>query len=408
MSGMSINKARRILIVTNHFFPENFKVNEIAYSLTNYANVTVVTSRPNYPTGKFYKGYSKLLTLEESLRIFRLPVFPRRNGKMPFIFLNYLSYFISLSLYFSFLILGNQRFSHILVHHTSPPLLSLPPILYKFFYSKTRMLFWELDVWPESLASTTKLNSKGILYKLLKRGMNFIYKFYSVVLIGSKSYETILKERARNSRIEYFPNWAENIYEKFSSSKEINLPNGLNIIYAGNVGTAQNLEIIPEIMSTTKDVNFIILGDGKYSKTLQNICKKNGILDRVLFLGYRPLEEVACYIDKSDITFLSLNSSPIFDKTVPAKLMAYMAMSKPILGVISGEANTLINSSECGIAVSPGKVTKVIKAIERLKSLKELDLKKLGENGRKYYDANFRFNYRIEQLIRIIIEEGSN
>lgn len=399
---MSLNKDQKILIVTNHFFPENFKVNEIAYSLKDYASVTIVTSRPNYPTGRFFRGYNKLFTKKENLKIFRLPVFPRKNGAMMFILLNYFSYWISLSLFFLALIIGNQRFNHILIHHTSPPLISIPPILYKVLYPKTKMIFWELDVWPESLTSVTQLNSQNLLYKFIEKGMKYIYSFYSIILIGSKSYETILKDRAKKSRIEYFPNWAENIYENFKNSVEINLPKGFNIIYAGNIGTVQNLEIIPELINSTENVNLIILGDGKYSKPLQRICRSRGILDRVLFLGYKPLDEVACYIDKSDIAFLSLKSSPIFDKTVPAKLMAYMAMGKPILGVISGEGKSLINTSKCGIAISPGKVTEIIKAIDKLRSLKECDLKQLGENGRQYYNSTFRFEARIEQLLKLI------
>jgi len=397
---MNIDKNNQVLIVTNHYHPENFKVNDIARSLSKQINTHVVTQRPNYPTGKFYSGFDKLLTVDNKLSVYRLPVFPRRNGKVIYILFNYISYFISLSLFFIFLILTNKKYTHIIVHHTSPPLLSIPPIIYKLIKPKTKLIFWELDLWPESLRALKNIHN-SLLFKSIENTMVRIYGFYSTILIGSRSYKEILQIRAQKSTIEYFPSWAESIYENLHDTEieKVYLPEGFNIIYAGNIGTVQNLHIVPEIIEGTKDVNFILLGDGKFAKELREMCEKKGILDRVFFLGYKTIHDVRNYIYAADITYLSLMDIPIFEKTVPAKLQMYMAMGKPVLGVLAGEGKSLIDNCNCGITVSPGNNAEIIKAVEKLKGLSMDKLKILGENGKAFYNYNFRFDLRLNQLM---------
>ena len=398
-----INK-ESILLVTNHFFPENVKINDVASELSKSYKVTVVTTRPNYPSGKFYPGYSKVKTKNNSnSTIYRLPVIARGNGKIIQIAANYISYFFSLSLFFVYIFLLRRKFSKILVHHTSPPFLTIPPIFYKMFYPKTNLIYWELDLWPESLISAGILKEKSPFSILITTIMKQIYKAYDVILIGSLSYKQILLNRTSVEKLHYFPNWAEPIIENYVEEKKVILPDGFNFIYAGNIGTVQNLSVIPNILNQIKNVNFIFIGDGKFKKDLKILVQEKRLEDRILFFDYMPLKKLIPYLKSSNALFLSLIGEGVFENTVPAKLQAYMAIGKPILGLVSGESKDLIETSRCGIV--PDQDEEQIRlAIEEMKNFPVEMLTEMGLNGKRYYRKNFSFNKRLKELLHILSE----
>jgi glycosyltransferase involved in cell wall biosynthesis len=402
------NKVGRILIVTNHYYPENFKINDISNSFSPDIQKVVVTSRPNYPSGKFYAGFSKIKTKEsETSIVYRLPVISRGDGSKFRIVLNYISYFIFLNIFFLKISLKREKFSHILVHHTSPPLLSIPPIFYKQIYPCVKLIYWELDVWPESLSAVGMIKKGGPIFRFIKRVMSFVYNKYDLVLIGSKSYRELLRDRLDVDKIIYFPNWAENCFENLHPSQcldDIRLPEGFNVIYSGNIGTAQGLSIVLELIRDSNGINFHFIGDGKFRKYLEESVKKQKLEDRIFFLGYRSITELPRIMLQCDLAFLSLKDSEIFKHTVPAKLQAYMSIGIPVLGLISGEANRLINSSGCGIAVDYVKVEDAKIALSHFKNLTQHELKAYGENGKRYYDRNFAFKLRLKQLEDIFIK----
>ena len=86
----------RILIVSQYFYPENFRVNEIAFYLSSKGyKVTVLTSKPNYPKGKFFKGYNFFNKNTEyiyGVKVIRIPTIPRLNGGVLGMILNYFSF----------------------------------------------------------------------------------------------------------------------------------------------------------------------------------------------------------------------------------------------------------------------------------------------------------------------------
>lgn len=408
---MSIEKGGetiRILIVTNHYFPENFKINDISYYFQGKFDTTVVTCKPNYPSGRFYSGYTRIRTrVSDNFKIFRLPLISRGNGGLLRLALNYFSYFFSLNVFFILQILCKERFSHILVHHTSPPLLSLPPIYYKIFFPKVRLIYWELDVWPESLSGVGLIRENSFVFKGVLELMRWIYDRYNTILIGSKSYFQVLEGRADSNKIHYFPNWAESSFENYKQSFEtdIILPNGFNVVFTGNIGAAQGLSSIPDLLKDINGINFIFLGDGKYRKDLELLCKAKGVWDKVLFMGYKDISELPGTMAKCDLAFLSLNDSIIFKNTVPAKLQAYMAFGMPIFGLISGECNKIINSSGCGIAIEYGDTQGAQKALNFFKTLTKDQLGQYGARGKSFYWRNYAYKLRLQQLEKLLFDQ---
>ena len=207
---------KRILIFTNHFHPENFKVNDVAFDLAkNNFDVTVLTAIPDYPQGKFYKGYGLFKRRKEiidGVKVIRVPLIPRGKDNLFLLTLNYLSFAFCLTLRSFFISIFNQ-FDVILVHHTSPVFLGVPAVIVKKL-QKIKMYFWNLDLWPESVSETTGFNI-GFVMKGLDKIVRFIYKNSDKILISSRAFKgSMTNKGVDEKKIIYFPNWAEDIFLK--------------------------------------------------------------------------------------------------------------------------------------------------------------------------------------------------
>jgi len=399
---------KRILVYTNHYYPENFKINDVVrWIKDDNHHVRVITQIPNYPNGHFFKGYGLFLKSNQrvqNLVINRLPVIPRGSGTKFLLLLNYISYFIS-SFYFTiYLLIFVKKYDYIIVHHTSPPLISIHPILYSLFY-KTKKIYWELDVWPETLQSLGIIKS-NIILDIIKIIMKKIYTSYDLILIGSKQYMEILKQRF-SGEIQYFPNWADQIIEKKSNSKkvDINVPKGHKVImYTGNIGYAQNFDIILKLCLKliNQKIYWVFIGDGRFKNKLSKTIEENPKL-KIKLMNSVKVDLIKSYIHTSDFTLLSLSSKGIFNKTVPAKLQTYMCLSKPVIGLVSGEAKEIISNANCGIIINQFKIDESVEKIIELVNFEKSKIKSLGENGRRYYDKYFNSKFRQNQLKKIIV-----
>lgn len=401
--------AKRILIYTNHFFPENFKINEIADLLHNSGyEIHVVTCLPNYPEGKFYKGFGFFNIFQKSdslYKISRLLLIPRGSGSKFMLILNYVSYFISTLIFTIYLIFFKKKYDLLLVHHTSPFLISVPPLIYKKFRNSKNIL-WDLDMWPNTLKASGVVKSNKIL-KILEVIIKKIYSRYDKILIGSKSFYNIATARVSDNKIEYFPNWAEEVFFNKINIKDENvlrIPNSFKILFAGNIGDSQDFENIYELIYLLKnyEVNFIFVGDGRKKKWFKDKVIKNKLSKKVTFIKNQPIHKVPLLYYHADALFLSLKDSEIFHKTVPAKLLSYMSAKKPIFGMLSGEGAELIKKSNGGITSDAGDFKSMA---EKIISFMNISVNKridIGNNNYNYYNKNFSFSKRKKQILKII------
>jgi len=400
--------ARRILIYTNHFFPENFKVNEVADWLAEKYEVLVVTGIPNYPSGIFYENYGlfKNNRLKHGkVNVMRLPLIPRGSGSKFRLVLNYLSYFLSAVFYTVFIALQKRRFDTLIVHHTSPISIALPPIIYKFF-RQPRMILWDLDMWPDTLKAMGMIKSP-LMLQATEKAVTWIYKKYDYVLVGSKSFESKARKRTHPDRVHYFPNWAEQVFQDqhfVIPSQEPYIPVGFNIMYAGNIGEAQDFENVYRAIEILKgeDINWLFVGDGRNRKQFENRLEKANLLSKVYFFGSYNVKYMPYFFDKASVLFFSLKNEEIFSKTVPAKLQAYMTSGRPIVGMISGEGAAIINQAKCGVAVDSGDFSSLASTILNLRKMEPGELRILGRNGKSYYELNFSSANRKNELLKLI------
>lgn len=402
--------AKRILIYTNHFFPENFKVNDVADLLAqeNF-EVKVITGIPNYPAGKIYKGYGFFNKTKETLgkiKIRRLPLIPRGKGSSVLLLLNYFSYFFSCLTYTLWISVFGKKYDAIFVHHTSPIFIAIPPIFYRFVRRNTKLILWDLDIWPDTLVALGVIKNKTVIDSIEKLS-KWIYVKYDKIFVGSQSFLIKAKERVNLEKVEYFPNWAENVFVediKIAPDQPQEFPSGFNIMYAGNIGECQDFQTVFESIKILKDedVNWLLVGDGRSREWLENEVRKEGIENKVHFYGNHKLQSMPYFFSQADVMFFSLKNDEIFYKTVPAKLQAYMASGKPVIGMISGEGAKIIEDSNSGLSVPSGNFKLLAQKIIELSKYNERELQRLGSNAKKYYAHNFSVQGRRNQLLRAL------
>lgn len=381
----------KILFVSQYFYPEDFKINDIAFDFVNRGHeVTVFTGKPNYPQGKFYKGYSFFGKSKENINgveVIRIPLFPRLNSSGKYLVLNYLS-FIFFSFIFKYRI--KKQYDIVFSHLPSPLIAALPAIWFKK-KCNAKLYLWVLDLWPESVLANTKIKD-GFLLKSLNKLIKKIYVAADVILISSKFFEKSILEKGEHleQKIKYFPNWAEDVFLKKSVQNIPNLPKGFNIMFAGNIGDSQDFEAILEAAKLSKNdqINWILVGDGRKVNWIKAEIEKHQ-LQNVFLMGRHPIDAMPSFFKKADVMLVSLKKSPVFALTIPAKVQAYMASAKIILGMFDGEGQQLINDSKCGFAVDAGDFNFLYQKALQIKSLSIEQRQEMEQNSKNFYDQNF-------------------
>lgn len=402
----------RILVVSQYFWPENFKINDLCEALVEKGHeVTVYTGIPNYPEGSYYSGYSCFSPKEECLgkiKIIRVPHFPRGKNSKILLILNYLSYFIVASLLAPFKIKG--KYDKIFAYGVSPVTVVIPAILLRFL-KKAPLLFWIADLWPESLEATGMVKNKKVL-KFISCIIGIFYNYVDCILVTSKGFIPRIKSvGVKNEKIEYLPQWAEDL---FNNSAEISFSDdripmdGFKVMFAGNIGIAQDFQTIVEAakkLAQYKKIYFLILGDGLMSNWAKNEVKKNKMEDNFIFLGKKPLSQMPDYYRKADAMLLSLMDTDLFSITVPAKLQSYMATGKPVIASINGEGAELVELAQAGIVVPASSPDRLAEEILKLSQLDKARLDQMGKNAKRFYDENFDRKVLINKLLKILNDQ---
>ena len=398
----------RVLLVTQYFYPENFKSNDIAVELTKRGyEVTVLTGLPNYPEGKIHENYGFFNRTKENYQganVIRTWLVPRGKGGGARLLLNYFSWAFFASIK-AFILSFQKKFDVILVHEPSPITQGFPAIVVKKI-QKIPIHFWVLDLWPESLTSAGGINNKFVL-SLFTNLVKYIYNNSDKILISSKGFATsILAKGINKEKLIYFPNWAEDSILKGDSDYPIpNLPKGFKIIFAGNIGVAQDVKAIIDaalILKDKLDIHFVFIGDGRSKIQLENFVNENNLNKTVHFLGRFPLDAMKTFFNQADVLLVSLKDELIFNVTVPAKLQAYLCTKKPILGMLNGEGATIIKEANCGLCVNAGDSIELAEKILEFFQMTNDNRKILGANGFKYFEENFTMRKCIDDLEYII------
>ncbi len=401
-----------ILIVSQYFWPENFRINDLALGLKKRGHrVTVLTGVPNYPEGRFFDGYgifNRRVEEYKGVKVLRTPLISRGNSKGIRLALNYLSFAFFACIEAPFRCRG--KFDLIFVYQTSPVTIGLPALLLKKMRS-VPIFFWVQDLWPESLSATGAVQSKKIL-KMVDKLVRFIYSGCDRILIQSSAFSPSIESLGVESdRILYFPNSAEEFYKpvevEHNASERAVLPDGFRILFAGNIGVAQDFATILKAAEKLKDfpdIHWIVLGDGRMRPWVEVQLKERSLTKTVHLLGRYPVEAMPRFFSLADALLVTLKKEPIFALTIPSKVQSYLACAKPIIAALDGEGARVIEEAGAGLTCPAEDSDSLAKAVLSLygKSLDERRL--IGEMGRRYFEKNFEREILLNQLENLMKE----
>lgn len=390
----------RILIVSQYFWPENFRVNDLAEELSRRGHeVTVLTGQPNYPEGDIFPSYRenpKAYTHFGAVPVVRVPVIPRKQSSI-WLLLNYLSFAISASVLGLWKLRG-RPFDAIFVFQTSPITAALPAILLRRS-KQAPMLMWILDLWPDTLSAIGVVKSPRLL-SIVGKLVRFVYKRCDRILVQSRAFTDKVAMLADGTeRIRYFPGWAESVFAADTSATtaaELSpYARNFKILFAGNIGEAQDFPAILNAAEALKDVlhlRWIIVGDGRAAPQVRNEIVQRGLQDVVVLLGRYPLDRMPSFFAGADALLVTLRAKPIWSMTIPGKVQSYLAAGKPIIGMLNGEGARVIAESGAGLVAPAGDGASLAKQALRLIALDPKRRAEMGqaavEYGRREFDRD--------------------
>lgn len=397
--------SKNILIVTQYFYPEEFKINDLAEELVRRGHrVTVLTGKPNYPQGEFYKGYRFWGVKEEDYKgakVVRVPLLRRRNGGSRWLVLNYLSFVFFGCLYVLF---HKLTCDSIFCFETSPITQAYPAILAKY-KTKAKMSMWVQDLWPESVSAASNIKNARVI-RMIENMVRYIYDKCDILFVQSKAFvESIMTKGDYQSKIVYAPNWAEDIFTNCTvadvNKYKVIIPDGFVVMFAGNIGEAQDFESIIRAASLThesKHIKWVIVGDGRNRRRAEELINQYAISETVSMIGRYPMREMPHFFVHADVMLVTLKNDYIFSLTIPSKTQAYMAFGKPIATMIDGIGNSVVEEAKCGLVSHSGDYHKLANNILTMSKLNKEELLKMGQSAKEYYNKEFDKNKVIDTI----------
>jgi glycosyltransferase involved in cell wall biosynthesis len=277
---------------------------------------------------------------------------------------------------------------------------------------KTPVWIWVQDLWPETLVGTGMVRS-AFLLKLTDRLVRWIYSKCDQVLVQSQAFvPRMVKKGVPKERIRFFPNSAQDLYKPIvvdPEAPERNLmPRGFRVLFAGNIGRAQDIPTIlaaAEKLKQEKDIHWVILGDGPMRSWAEERIRACGLEKTVHLLGRYPEQSMPRFFSLADVLLVTLRKDPVFAITIPSKIQSYLACGRPIVASLDGEGSRVVNESGGGVAVPAGDVDALAEVVLKMYGMPKSDLESMGQLSRRYSQSHFERNSLLDRLDRWIKEE---
>jgi colanic acid biosynthesis glycosyl transferase WcaI len=401
----------RLLVVSQYFWPENFRINELVSELVRRGHeVTVLTGAPNYPEGRVFEEFRReplQFVKYAGADVIRVPLRPRGKGRLQ-LALNYLSFVFWACVLGPWRLRGRE-FDAIFVFEISPVTVALPAVLLRRL-KRAPLLMWVLDLWPDTLAAIGTVRSPRVL-RWVGSLVGFIYRRCDRILVQSRAFATNVEHwSGERTRIRYFPAWSEAVFDAEGTEVAVELEkydDSFNVMFAGNIGEAQDF---PAILSAAtrlrqrEDIRWLILGDGRAAESVRTEIGRRGLEKRVVLLGRHPLERMPSFLRGADALLVSLKSSAVFAMTIPGKVQSYMAVGVPLLGMLNGEGARVIREAEAGLVCDSGDADALARHVELLADMSVAERAAMGERARRYCRREFDRGELVARLEQWMVE----
>jgi glycosyltransferase involved in cell wall biosynthesis len=403
-----------ILVVTQYFWPESFRINDLVRAWTAAGHeVTVLAALPNYPAGRLFEGYTWRGPYRQSWEgadIRRVPILTRGPNRGVRLVLNYASFVIA------GVVLGplraRGRYDVVFVYAPSPITICIPAIWLRWLRG-IPIAFWVQDLWPDNLAAIGAVQSPRLL-RAIEAMSRWIYRRCDLVLAQSQAFMEPIRRVCPDVRdVRVLPNWADRFYQPVNvppdAPERLEFPSGFTIVFAGNLGSAQALEtaIDAAVLLRHEDVHWVFIGDGNQRGALEARVRQQGLEARVRFLGWRPGEAMPTYLSLADVLLVTLRRDETFASTVPAKVQSSPAMGRPVLAALQGEGARIVRDSGAGLVVEQEDAASLAEGVRHLRDVGAAGRLEMGRRGRAYALAHFDRDTLVAQLdgwLRAIVE----
>jgi glycosyltransferase involved in cell wall biosynthesis len=393
----------RVLVLSQYFWPESFRINELVTALNaKGVEVEVLTGKPNYPDGKFFSGYRAWGCTRElfhGVPLHRVPLMPRGRGALR-LALNYLSFILS-GLVFAPWLLRGRCFDAIFVFAPSPILQAIPAI-WLGWLKKCPVLLWVQDLWPESLSATGHVTHPRAL-KAVEYVVRWIYRKVNLLLVQSRAFMPRVQTLAEDTPVVYYPNsFLEE--EPGAARLDVDCPGfdcGFPVLFAGNLGTAQAVDVVLEaamLLGDEPDIRFVMVGDGSRRDWMMRQAAERG-LGNLVFPGRFPVEVIPALMGRAAALLVTLADTEIFSLTIPSKVQAYMAAGRPIVACLNGAGAEVVEEAGAGVTVPAEDGAALARAIRALHAQPEAARVAMGARGRRYYEEHFSHEKLVDELI---------
>ena len=395
-----------ILVVSQFFYPESFRYNDIAVEFAKRGyKVTVLTGIPNYPMGKFFPGYSWTKKRREKwngIDIIRIPIIPR--GK------NYFGMILNL---YSFVVSGwlwnqaNDIHADIVFSFESSPFHQLKVGCWYAKKHKVPHYAYVQDLWPENFETVTGIHNRLIVGPI-DTMVDKIYSQLDKIFVTSPAFVEAVVNRKKTvdrNKVIYWPQYAEEFYRPIPKQNIESIPddNCFKIAFTGNIGYAQGLDILPRTAMLLKgeDIRFIIVGDGRYLTEFIKLINNYNVNDMFILIPRVESKRIPEILSVCDAGFVSFSNNALWEKTIPAKMQSYMACGKAIVASAAGETKRIIEESGCGICCELGSAESLAQGI---RELSKDDIIIRGAKARAYFEKHFQKTMLIDKMVEYLSE----
>ena len=398
----------KILVVSQYFWPEEFRINDLVAGLTERGHqVTVVTGLPNYPGGRLFAGYSVFGPLRQrygGAEVVRIPLIPR-GSSLAHLAVNYISFAVAATLLAPLRCSGD--YDAIFVFEPSPVTVAIPALALKW-RSGAPLLFWVQDMWPHSLSATGAVRNRTLL-AAVDVLVRWIYRGCDLVLAQSRAFIPLLrKQRVAAEKIVYFPNSVEEHYHPVAQVPDdvkALLPTGFVVMFAGNIGVAQDFATVlaaAQRLRDQRDIHWVIVGDGSRRDWLRQQVQQRGLEEQVHLPGRYPVERMSDFFAAAQVLLVTLKKDPVLAATIPSKVQSYMACGKAVVAALDGEGARIVAESGCGFASAAEDAGALAENVLRARNLPPQELALMGRRGRDYCRANFDRQAQLDHLEQLL------
>lgn len=401
---------KRILVVSQHFWPEPFRINDIVEGfIQDGLEVDVLCGLPNYPKGEWFPGYTYTKPRRQEYKgatVIRAGEIPRKGNSGPMIFLNYVSWPL-FALFNLWRLKGN--YDAVLCYNTSPVLINFPAIVYAKLH-RIPLVSYVLDIWPENLYSVLPIK-EPLLQRIASAVSDWHYKQADALIAMSPSLQKRLMERTGKPEhsVAVIPQHCEDFYAipQPDADLQAKYAGRFNLVFTGNFSPAQSIETVIRGAVMARDMGadnlrLILVGDGMSRPQLEALVTELGAQDTVCFAGSVAPTEVPRYTTLADALVASLSASPDLGMTVPAKIASYMAACKPLLASMDGEGAAAVTSANCGYSSPAQDAEALAHNIVTLYQSSSEQRQQLGQNAFDWYSKHYRRNTVLKRLEELL------